>query len=167
VSGQHRRAGSRAAFGAVLGLVLTAGSGCAVFGTGERTAYCQPGDPVVTPQSVTPGGELQVETVGSDDGVGCESSMPANARYEVRITSVEPVEDPEQDRYTEVLGSLDPSDDGDAGGTVRVPDDVPVGAAEVSLSLQGAPTVCDVDPTIGCAKNPFAPVEVTDRDVTD
>jgi hypothetical protein len=151
----------------VLGLALTAGSGCAVLDRDARTAYCQPGDPVVAPQVVTPGGELRVETVGSDDGVGCESSMPANARYEVRITSVEPVDDPEQDRYTEVLGSLDPSDDGDAEGAVRIPDDVPVGAAEVSLSLQGAPTVCETDPTIGCAKNPFVPIEVTDRDVTD
>jgi hypothetical protein len=153
---------SRWALGTALVLSLSAISGCSVVEAVDRTAYCQPADPVVTPQHVAPGDELHVETTGRDDGVDCEPRMPARARYEVSIMSEMPDEDPTMGRYSAVLGVLDPSSDGTAQGTVRVPDDIPAGKAEVSLGLQGAKTICELDPSIGCAKNPFAPIDVTD-----
>lgn len=114
----------------------------------------------MTPQSVAPGDVLQVETAGREGDVDCEPSIPAGARYEVAITSEVPDNDPDMSRYSTSLGSLDPDSDGSAQGTVRVPNDIPIGTAEVSLRLQGATTICDVDPNIGCAKNPFTPIEI-------
>ncbi len=89
----------------------------------------------------------------------CEPSMPAHARYEVSIVSAEPDSDPDM-RHSTTLGSLDPESDGSAQGTIRVPDDIPIGKAEVSLRLQGAKTICEIDPSVGCAQNPFAPIEI-------
>lgn len=65
-------------------------------------------------------------------------------------------------RLSAALGLLDPDADGDAEGTVRLPDDVPAGEAEVSLTLRWAKTLCDLDPSAGCARNPFATVDVVD-----
>lgn len=147
---------------AVVGVALVATWGCSIVEAVDPTAYCQPEDPVVTPQSVAPGDELRVETVGRDGDADCEPTMPARARYEVSIMSEEPDSDPDMGLYSATLGSLDPDSDGTAQGTVRVPDDIPIGKAEVSLRLQGATTICDIDPSIGCAKNPFAPIEVVE-----
>ncbi|WP_069387690.1 hypothetical protein [Cellulosimicrobium cellulans] len=134
--------------------------GCAVLDPTSRTAYCRPDDPVVTPQSVAPGAELNLAVAGDVDGVDCESRMPARARYEVWITSDTSAEDPDDGLYSASLGLLDPGSDGDAEGTVRLPDEVPLGRAEVSVNLVGADTVCDIDPTIGCAKDPFVAIEI-------
>ncbi|MCK9794576.1 hypothetical protein M1843_12545 [Isoptericola sp. 4D.3] len=128
----------------------------------DRTAYCRPEDPVVTPQRVAAGDELHIDVLGREDGVDCEPRMPDRARYAVSIMSEMPDSDPTMGRYSAALGVLDPSSDGAAQGTVRIPDDIPAGKAEVSLGLQGAKTLCELDHSIGCAKNPFAPIEVTD-----
>jgi len=157
-----RRAARRPLAGAALLLAVSVVSGCASIGAAfDRTAYCRPEDPVVTPQLAAPGDELHVETTGRVDGVECEPRMPARARYEVSIMSEMPDSDPSMGRWSRSLGTLDPSDDGDAEGTVRLPADTPAGKAEVSLRLVGAKTICDLDPSIGCAKNPFAPIDVT------
>ncbi|MEN5072558.1 hypothetical protein ABE437_01970 [Isoptericola cucumis] len=149
--------------GAALVLSLAAIPGCSTIASVvDRTAYCQPEDPVVTPQRVAPGDQLHIETTGRDDGVDCEPQMPSRARYEVSIMSEMPDSDPNMGLYSASLGVLDPSSDGAAQGTVRLPDDIPVGKAEVSLRLQGAKTICELDPSIGCAKNPFAPIDVID-----
>lgn len=58
------------------------------------------------------------------------------------------------------LGVLQPGFDGVVQGTVRVPEDGPAGTAELSVNLEGAPTVCETDPTIGCAKDPFTLVDI-------
>lgn len=142
-----------------LAVVVAVASGCAL-GTGEPTAYCQPDDPLVTPQRVAPGDDLHVEVAGSSGSTGCERELPARARYEVLITAAGPADDRATGRYSVSLGVLEPDDEGDAVGTFPVPDDAPTGEAEVSVSLQHAPTVCEVDPTIGCAAPPFALVDV-------
>ncbi|MGW8568075.1 hypothetical protein [Isoptericola sp. NPDC055881] len=116
----------------------------------------------MTPQRVAPGDELHLETTGRDDGVDCEPRMPARARYVVTIMSEMPDSDPTMGRYSASLGLLDPSSDGAAHGTVRVPDDIPAGKAEVSLRLQGAKTRCELDPGASCAQDPYAPIEVVD-----
>jgi len=144
----------------VVVVAIAAASGCSSVGAADTTAYCQPADPVVTPQLVAPGDELRIEAVGREGDVDCEPSMPSGARYEVSISSLEPVGDPTPGRYRRTLGSLDPESDGSARGTVRVPDGFPIGRAEVSLTLRGAETICDIDPSIGCAKPPFAPIDV-------
>jgi hypothetical protein len=145
---------------AVVSVALGAITCCSSVAGADLTAYCQPEDPTVTPQSAAPGDVLQVETVGREGDVDCEPSMPDRARYEVSIASEEPDGDPDMDRYTTTLGSLDPESDGSARGTIRVPDDIPMGRAEVSLRLQGAKTICEIDPSVGCAQNPFAPIEI-------
>ncbi len=76
------------------------------------------------------------------------------------ITVRGPASDPATSRYSASLGTLEPGDGGAAVGTFPVPDDVPTGEAEVSVSLRHAPTVCEVDPTIGCAAPPSALVDV-------
>lgn len=141
-------------------VVVTVASGCAL-GADEGTAYCQPGDPVVTPQRVAPGDDLRVEVPSSSGGTGCEHDLPDRARYEVLITVRGPASDPATGRYSASLGILEPGDDGAADGTFPVPDDVPSGETEVSLGLRHAPTVCEVDPTVGCAAPPSARVDVT------
>ncbi len=138
---------------------MAVASGCAL-GTGEPTAYCQPDDPLVTPQRVAPGDDLRVEVPSSSGGTGCEHDLPDRARYEVLITLAGPADDSATGRYSVSLGVLEPDDEGDAVGTFPVPDDVPTGEAEVSVSLRHAPTVCEVDPTIGCAAPPSALVDV-------
>ncbi|MFB7800820.1 hypothetical protein [Isoptericola sp. NPDC056134] len=161
--GTHLHTASRWTLGAILFLSIATASGCATLEAAvDRTAYCRPEDPVVTPQRVAPGDELHVETTGREAGVDCESRMPDRARYAVSIMSEMPDSDPAMGRYSAALGVLDPSSDGAAQGTVRIPADIPAGKAEVSLSLQGAKTICELDPSIGCAKNPFAPIDVSD-----
>ncbi|MFF8345808.1 hypothetical protein ACF049_05605 [Cellulosimicrobium funkei] len=142
-----------------LAVVMAVASGCAL-GTGEPTAYCQPDDPLVTPQRVAPGDDLRVEVPSSSGGTGCEHDLPDRARYEVLITVRGPASDPATSRYSASLGTLEPGDGGAADGTFPVPDDVPSGEAQVSVSLRHAPTVCEVDPTIGCAAPPSALVDV-------
>lgn len=134
-------------------------TGCGV--VGAPTAYCTPGDPVITPVAVPPGGDLQVAIPGRTENPECEARMPERARYEVLVTSNILDKSQKMWHFQASLGLLDPGADGAAEGTVRLPDDVPVGDAEVSVRLQGAPTICDLDPHVSCAKNPFAPIEVT------
>jgi hypothetical protein len=117
---------------------------------------------VVTPQVAAPGEELRVEVPGNVDGVGCEPDLPDAATYQIWVTSEAPAADPADGRYRAPLGSLEPDEHGDAAGTIRLPDDMPAGQAEVSVRLHGAPTVCDLDPSIGCAPDPSARLEVTD-----
>ncbi|MFD6176356.1 MULTISPECIES: hypothetical protein [unclassified Isoptericola] len=156
------RRAARRSLAAALALAVTVVSGCASISAAfDRTAYCRPEDPVVTPKHATPGDELHVETTGRVDGVDCEPRMPARARYEVSIMSEMPDSDPTMGRWSRSLGTLDPSDEGDAEGTVRLPADTPAGKAEVSLRLVGAKTICELDPSIDCTKNPFAPIDVT------
>ncbi|GAA1729191.1 hypothetical protein GCM10009809_25910 [Isoptericola hypogeus] len=158
----HCRQAGRGLTAAAVALALAITAGCAVADAIAKTAYCQPEDPVVTPQRVAPGDELHVETTGKPDGVDCEWRMPARARYEVEIWSTMPADVPDARHDRVPLGALDPSSEGDAEGAFRVPDDFPVGEAEVSVNLQGVKTICDIDPSIGCAKNPWTPIEVVD-----
>ena len=158
--GPPGRRTARWTVGASVALALLATSACALVDAVAPTAYCTPKDPVVTPQRVSPGGEVHVETVGNHDGVDCETRLPAQARYQVRIRSETPADDPDEGYLSADLGVLDPSSNGDAEGTFRVPDDFPVDEAEISLRLDGAKTICDIDPSIGCAKNPFARIDV-------
>ncbi|GAB6940156.1 hypothetical protein JCM11754A_36830 [Isoptericola variabilis] len=161
--GPRLHTASRWTLGAIMLLSIAAASGCsALAAVVDRTAYCQPEDPVVTPQRVAPGDELHIETTGRETGVDCEPRMPDRARYAVSIMSEMPDSDPAMGRYAAALGVLDPSSDGAAEGTVRIPGDIPAGKAEVFLSLQGAKTICELDPSIGCAKNPSAPIDVSD-----
>lgn len=147
--------------GSVLVLALAAAGGCSAVGVLDPTAYCRPGDPVVAPLRVAPGDELQVEVPGREDGVDCEPRLPDRARYGVSIMSEKRSDDPDEGHVSAALGMLDPNSDGDARGTVRVPDDFPAGEAEVSVRLQYAKILCEIDPTMSCAKNPFATIEVT------
>lgn len=126
---------------------------------GPESAYCGPVGPVVTPRSVAPGEELRIEVSGVD-GVDCEPSLPAGARYSVEITSE--VGDPDEGLYSASLGELDPDDDESARGSFQVPGDFPAGGAEVSVNLEGARTLCETDPSMSCPKNSFASVEITD-----
>lgn len=141
-------------------LALAATSACSALGM--ETAYCQPKDPVVTPQLAAPGDELHVEVPGNVDGVNCEPDLPTTATYEISVLSDAPAEDPDDGLYRAPLGSLDPDDDGDAEGTFRLPEGMPPGRAVVSADLQGAPTVCDLDPDLDCAPGPRVPIEVGD-----
>lgn len=140
----------------MLVLAVPALSGCGVIGA--QTAYCMPGDPVITPPAAPPGAELQIAIPENPE---CETRMPERARYEVLVTPDILDKSQEQWHFQASLGLLDPADDGAAEGTVRLPDDIPVGGAEVSVRLQGAPTICELDPHVSCAKNPFAAIEVT------
>ncbi len=144
---------------AALALALAATSGCV--DAGAATAYCGPADPVVSPTAVAPGQEMHLEVARHVTADGCEQSLPDRARYEVRLTSERRAPDAAEGRYGITLGVLEPNADGDATGTVRVPDDVPLGGAEVSVRLTGAETICEIDPTMQCAKDPFAPIDVT------
>lgn len=144
---------------AALLLALTFTSGCV--DVGPPTAYCGPVDPVVTPGRVAPGGELHIEVAGLVDSGDCEPSMPDEARYSIEIGSEVRSGDGEEGPYSTSLDDLDPNSDGGARGTVRVPEDFPLGAAEVSVRLEGAQTLCEIDPTMSCPKGPFAPVDVT------
>ncbi|QDB79083.1 hypothetical protein FE251_06640 [Georgenia wutianyii] len=135
---------------AVAAFVLVVGTaGCV--DTGPETAYCDPQDPVVSPMRVAPGAEVTVEVGGVDEVGGCEPRLPEGARYEIEMrwhgsgTS---------------LGTVRPDEDGAGSGTFTVPADVPAGTAEVSVDLEGARTICEIDPTMSCPKNPFAAVEV-------
>jgi len=154
--GPRLRTASLGTLGAALVLSLAAISGCSTLEAAvDRTAYCRPEDPVVTPQRVAPGDELHIETSGREDGVDCEPRMPARARYAVSIMS-------SVGGYSASLGVLNPSSDGAAQGTVQIPDDIPIGRAEVLLVLGNAKTLCELDPSASCAKNPFALIDVTD-----
>lgn len=91
---------------------------------------------------------------------GCEQNLPDRARYEIRLTSERSAPGAADGPYTVTLGVLEPGTDGGATGALRVPDDVPPGGAEVSVDLTGAETVCEVDPTRQCARDPFASIDV-------
>lgn len=133
-------------------------SGC--LDAGPATAYCGPAEPLLAPAAVTPGDELRVEVAGTAAADGCEQRLPDRARYEVRLTSQRSAPGSADGPYTVTLGVLEPGADGEAAGTLRVPDDVPAGGAEVSVDLTGAETVCEVDPTMQCGPDPFASVDV-------
>ncbi len=135
----------------VLVLALVTVAGCV--GAGQSTAVCAPVDPVAAPRSVAPGGELHIEVTGLMTGGDCEPRLPEGARYELELRWA-------GEETPVSLGSLQPGFDGVVQGTVRVPEDAPAGTAEVSVNLEGAPTVCQTDPTIGCAKDPFTLVEI-------
>lgn len=143
------------ALGTAIALGLVVVPGCSA-----PTAYCQPEDPVVTPQRVAPGEELHVEAAGRSEGARCEPRMPEGAQYEVRVVSEVRDPDPDNGYSRASLAFLDPSDDGDAEGTVRLPDDFPVGKATVVVSLRNATTVCDADPDLDCVGDPSAAIEV-------
>lgn len=136
--------------------VLT--SGCV--DAGPETAYCGPADPVVTPHTVAPGEELRVEVPGVD-GEDCEPSLPDGARYSVEIRSDVHTGDADEGPSSASLGDLVPGDEGSARGSVQVPADFPPGGAEVSVRLEGADTLCEIDPSMSCAKDPAAAVDVT------
>ena len=129
--------------------------------TGPTTAYCGPAEPQLAPAAVGPGGELHVEVAGAAAVDGCEQSLPDRARYEIRLTSERTAEGSADGPYTATLGVLEPGADGGAVGTVRLPDDVPPGVVEVSVDLTGAETICEIDPTMQCARDPFASIDVT------
>ncbi len=156
-----RRSRRALRLGPVVALALTAAAGCSVVDALDQTAYCRPGDPVVAPLRVAPGDELEVDVPGREDGVDCEPRLPDRARYGVSIMSEKRSDDPDEGHVSAALGMLDPNSDGDARGTVRVPDDFPAGDAEVLVRLQYAKTLCEIDPSMSCAKNPFATIEVT------
>jgi len=61
--------------------------------------------------------------------------------------------------YVADLAFLDPSSDGAAEGTVRLPDDVPVGGAEISVDIT-VPTPCEVDAAASCGPHPSAAIEI-------
>ncbi|PYF98949.1 hypothetical protein SAMN05216184_11088 [Georgenia satyanarayanai] len=128
---------------------------------GPRTAYCGPADPVVAPAAPKPGSELRVEVSAFVDADGCEQNLPDGARYEIRLTSERTAWDSAEGRYTETLGVLQPDGAGEATGTLRLPDEVPPGGAEVSVDLTGAETICETDPTMQCAQHPFAWIDIT------
>ncbi|MGW8565025.1 hypothetical protein [Isoptericola sp. NPDC055881] len=154
----------RAVPGVLLAVALVSvSSGCGVVDALGPTAYCRPNDPVVVPTSVVPGDELVVQI----DGVGrheeCSSDLPRGARYGVSIRSrVDGTgnSDDGSHYYSADLVILDPDDDGAAHSTVRVPDDMPVGPAEISVDLEGASTLCEIDPAMSCGPDPFALIEV-------
>jgi len=129
--------------------------------TGPTTAYCGPAEPVLAPAAVGPGDELRVEVAGAAVVDGCEQRLPDRARYEIRLTSERTAEGSADGPYTATLGVLEPGADGGAVGTVRLPDDVPPGVVEVSVDLTGAETICEIDPTMQCARDPFASIDVT------
>ena len=135
---------------AAAALVLaSATAGCV--DSGPETAYCGPQDPIVTPVSVAPGAEVTVEIGGVDEAGGCEPRLPEGARYEIEMRW--------HDSATS-LGTVRPDEDGAGSGTFAVPAGVPAGTAEVSVDLEGAHTICEIDPTMSCGKDPFAAVEV-------
>jgi hypothetical protein len=133
------RAGGRRSVLAVCLVAATAVlAGCGGLADALRpTAYCSPEDPVVSPTSVARYGisiGSRVEGTGNDD---------LGSRY-----------------YSAGLVVLDPDGAGAAEATVRVPDDMPIGEARISVDLQGAKTLCEIDPSASCAPDPFAVVDV-------
>ncbi|MGF0118249.1 hypothetical protein ACQFYA_18300 [Promicromonospora sp. Marseille-Q5078] len=163
--GSSARRRRRGVLGLVVVIVLAgAVSGCGIVDSVLRKAYCSPHDPVVTPTSVAPGDEVHVEIDGVGHHSSCSSTLPSRARYGISIRSlVDGTGDPDLGThfYNTDLTVLDPSSDGVAEGTVHVPDDVPVGEAEISVNIT-VPTPCEVDPTASCAANPSAVVEIGD-----
>ncbi|MFC7876609.1 hypothetical protein [Isoptericola sp. NPDC057391] len=127
------------------------------------TAYCSPEDPVVNPTSVAPGDEVQVVISGVGRHPECSSTLPGGARYGISIGSrVDGTgnDDLGSHYYSAGLVVLDPDDTGAAEATVRVPDDMPVGEAQISVDLQGAKTLCEIDPSASCAPHPFADLDI-------
>lgn len=127
------------------------------------TAYCSPEDPVVSPTSVAPGDEVTVVIGEVGHHAECSSTLPGGARYGISIGSrVEGTgnDDLGSRYYSAGLVVLDPDGAGAAEATVRVPDDMPIGEARISVDLQGAKTLCEIDPSASCAPDPFAVVDV-------
>ncbi|SKC41390.1 hypothetical protein [Krasilnikoviella flava] len=117
----------------------------------------------MTPTSVTAGDAVQVMISGVGHHPECSSTLPGRARYEISIGSrVDGTgnDDRGSRYYSAGLVVLDPDDAGAAEATVRVPDDMPVGEARISVDLQGAKTLCEIDPSASCAPDPFAAVDV-------
>jgi len=127
------------------------------------TAYCSPEDPVVNPTTVAPGDEVTVAVNGVVRHAECTSTLPDGARYAIQITSqVEGTGNDDLGRhfYSADLTVLDPDDAGAAEATVRIPPDMPLGEAHLSVNLEGAKTLCEIDPSASCAPDPFAVVDV-------
>ncbi|MFE5308558.1 hypothetical protein [Isoptericola sp. NPDC056605] len=129
------------------------------------TAYCSPEDPVVNPTSAAPGDELTFVVSGVGHHAECSSTLPGGARYGISIGSrVDGTgnDDLGSRYYSASVAVLDPDDAGAAEATVRVPDDMPIGEARISVDLQGAKTLCEIDPSASCAPDPFAVVGIVD-----
>ena len=141
-------------------------AGCGGLADATRpTAYCASEDPVVSPTSVAPGDEVTVVVSGVGRHAECTSTLPEGARYAIQIRSR--VEGTGNDGrgshyYSADLTVLDPDDAGAAETTVRIPPDMPVGEAHLSVNLEGAKTLCEIDPSMSCGPDPFAVVDVVD-----
>lgn len=153
----------------MLAIVLVAAtaalSGCgALADTTRATAYCASEDPVAIPTSVAPGDEVTVVVSGVAVHADCTPTLPDGARYAIRIASrVEGTGDePGSHYYSARLTVLDPDDAGAAEATVRIPPDMPLGEAHLSVNLEGAKTLCEIDPSMSCGPDPFAVVDVVD-----
>ncbi|MFD6177875.1 MULTISPECIES: hypothetical protein [unclassified Isoptericola] len=168
MSARRRHPGTtlRSALGRVLGVVallVTTGmsAGCGVF---PQTAYCGSSDPVVTPTRAAPGDKLDVRITGGG-GVDCSTDLPDHARYTIWIMSrVDGTGDDDLGThyYSADLATLDPDEDGAARSTVAVPQDMPPGPATISVDLENAMTVCEIDPSMSCAPDPFALIEIAE-----
>jgi hypothetical protein len=147
---------------AVVALLATTGlsSGCGVF---PQNAYCAANDPVVTPTSVGPGDEVDVRIDGVG-GLDCSTELPDHARYEISIMSLVDGtgnDDAGSHYYSADLVVVDPDEDGAARTTVVVPEDMPPGPARISVDLENAKTLCEIDPSMSCPMNPSASIEIT------